>query len=157
MMSAQATAIGKESYGRKRSKYPHGVLPPISQISMGGRQICEDTSTFREGGLKLPPISQVSCLGGYVDESRLIAKTGKKESKNSESEFVKLCRAGGQKNLLHYVEAKSITRGAESFPHSKGRLGVGFRSEADPRWKPSHWSEFSRRGQIRGGRNMIWR
>ena len=154
---SQAAALKEQSYGRKRTQYPSGVLPPISQISMGGRQLPADGSS--QGGLKLPPISQVSCLGGFVDDKHVVVKQSKSRVRETDSDFIKLSKAGGQKNLLHYVEANSTPRpdATDASVSPRTRYLPGFTSEADPRWRPSHWSHFSRRGQARSDRRLIWR
>lgn len=154
---SQAAALKDQGYGRNRTKYPSGVLPPISQISMGGRQLPADRSP--EEGLKLPPISQVSCLGGFVDDKHVVLKQSKSRIRETDSDFIRLSKAGGQKNLLHYIEANSTPRedatNASAYPRT--RYHPGFTSEADPRWRPSHWSDFSRQGQARSDRRLIWR
>ena len=154
---SQAAALKEQSYGRKRTQYPSGVLPPISQISMGGRQFPADGSS--QGGLKLPPISQVSCLGGFVDDKHVLVKQSKSRVRETDSDFIKLSKAGGQKNLLHYIEANSTPRAdaTNASVSTRTRYLPGFTSEADPRWRPSHWSDFSRRGQARSDRRLIWR
>ena len=154
---SQAAALKEQSYGRKRTQYPSGVLPPISQISMGGRQLPADGSF--QGGLKLPPISQVSCLGGFVDDKHVVVKQSKSRVRETDSDFIKLSKAGGQKNLLHYTEANSTPRAdaTDASVSPRTRYLPGFTSEADPRWRPSHWSDFSRRGQARSDHRLIWR
>lgn len=154
---SQAAALKEQSYGHKRTQYPSGVLPPISQISMGGRQLPADVST--EGGLKLPPISQVSCLGGFVDDKHVVVKQSKSRIRETDSDFIRLSKAGGQKNLLHYMEANSTPRAdaTDASVTPRTRYLPGFTSEADPRWRPSHWSDFSRRGQARNDHRLIWR
>lgn len=156
---AQTAAFKEQSYGRrKRTNYPSGVLPPISQISMGGRQLPAEVSP--RDGLKLPPISQVACLGGLVDDKQLVVKQSKARIRETDSEFIKLSKAGGQKNLLYYADANSTPRGdatdANAFPRSTRYL-PGFTSEADPRWRPSHWSDFSRQRATRSDNKLIWR
>lgn len=158
---AQTAALKEQSFGRrgKRTNYTSGILPPISQISMGGRQLPAEACA-KEEGLKLPPISQVACLGGYLDEKQLVMKQSKSRIRDSDSEFVRLSKAGGQKNLLCYTEADSSPRedatNANTFPRST-RYHPGFTSEADPRWRPSHWSDFSRQKQARSDHKLIWR
>ena len=154
---SQTAALKEQSYGRKRTQYPSGVLPPISQISMGGRQLPADGSS--QEGLKLPPISQVSCLGGLVDDKHVVMKQSKSRVREGDSDFIRLSKAGGQKNLLHYIEAESTPRekANDASLSSRTRYNPGFTSEADPRWRPSHWSDFSRRGQARSDRRLIWR
>lgn len=157
-LMAQTAALKEQSYGRKRTNYTSGILPPISQISMGGRQLPEDRSPGE--GLKLPAISQVSCLGGMVGEKQLVMKPSKSRVQETDSEFIKLSKSGGQRHLLHYMEANSTPRedatDASAFPRST-RYNPGFTSEADPRWRPSHWSDFSRRKQARSDQRLIWR
>lgn len=158
---AQTVAMKEQGFGRrgKRTNYTSGILPPISQISMGGRQLPAEASLGEEG-LKLPPISQVACLGGYLDEKQLLMKQSKSRIRDSDSEFVRLSKAGGQKNLLCYTEADSTSPGdvtnANTFPRST-RYNPGFTSEADPRWRPSHWSDFSRQKYARSDHKLIWR
>ena len=155
---SQAAALKQQSYGRKRTNYPSGVLPPISQISMGGRQLPVDRGA--QEGLKLPPISQVSCLGGFVEDKHIVLKQSKSRIRDTDSDFVRLSKQGGQKNLLHYIEANSTPRedatDSSAYPRSTRYL-PGFTSEADPRWRPSQWSDFTRRGKARGDHGLIWR
>lgn len=156
---SQADALKSQSYGRRRTNYASGVLPPISQVSIGGRQVPQDT-TPREG-LKLPPISQVSCLGGFVDEKNLLMKPAKSRIRDDDSDFIKLSKAGGQRDLLYYKGTPPKPRADETdasvYPRST-RYIPGFTTEADPRWRPSHWSDFTRQRPARHGDNrLIWR
>lgn len=146
--------------GRRGTGLTSGLLPPISQISLGGRQLPEETSVHGEGS-KLPPISQVSCLGGYVDEKNLFIKPIKSRIRDSDSEFIKLSKSGGQKDLLCYsVDHERLRDGeanAKELPRST-RYIAGVTSEADRRWRPSHWSDFTRQKPVRHGDNrMVWR
>ena len=158
---SQAAALKVQRYGRKRADHTSGALPPISQISMGGRQMTAAGNSAPEEGLKLPPISQVSCLGGYVDERNLLIKPSKSRVRDSDSDFIKLSKAGGQRDLLCYKEAPASSRedetDANAHPRST-RYVPGFTTEADPRWRPSHWSDFTRQRAIRhGDTRLIWR
>lgn len=152
---SQAAALKQQPYSRKRTKYPSGVLPPISQISMGGRQLPAENSA--QEGLKLPPISQVSCLGGYVDEKKIVVKQSKSRVRDTDSDFIRLSKQGGQKNLLHYIEANSAPREDATDASVYPRSTRYFTSEADPRWRPSQWSDFTRRGKPRSDHGLIWR
>lgn len=153
---SQAAALKQQNYGRNRTNYPSGVLPPISQISMGGRQL---PAEGEHEGLKLPPISQVSCLGGFVDEKKIKVKQSKSQVRDTDSDFIRLSKQGGQKNLLHYIEANSRLRedATDASAYPRTRYLPGFTSEADPRWRPSHWSDFSPRKQARSDHRLIWR
>ena len=158
---SQAAALKVQSYGRRRPDNSNGVLPPISQISMGGRQMTAIENNAPEEGLKLPPISQVSCLGGYVDERNLLIKPSKSRVRDSDSDFIRLSKAGGQKDLLCYKATHARSRenvtDAKAYPRST-RYVAGLTTEADPRWRPSHWSDFTRQRPIRHGDNRsIWR
>lgn len=146
--------------GRKGTGLTSRLLPPISQISLGGRQLPEETSVHGEGS-KLPPISQVSCLGGYVDEKNLFIKPIKSRIRDSDSDFIKLSKSGGQKDLLCYSVDRERSRDGEAnakeLPRST-RYIPGVTSEADRRWRPSHWSDFTRQKPVRHGDNrMVWR
>ena len=158
---SQASALKGPHYGRhRRTNYGPGNLPPISQVSMGGRQLPSDT--VPEERLKLPPISQVSCLGGFVDEKNLLMKPIKSRIRESDSNYVKHAKAGGQRDLLCFKGTPERAREAAEtdanvLPRST-RYYPGFTSEADPRWRPSHWSDFTRQRQERhGDQRMIWR
>ena len=158
---SQTAALKAQSYGRRRADYSSGVLPPISQISMGGRQLPAENKVPTEG-LKLPPISQVSCLGGYVDDKNLLIKPTKPRIRAGDSDFIKLSKSSGQKDLLCYSEAHvksgaNETDAGNAYPRST-RYVLGFTSEADPRWKPSHWSDFTRQRPARhGDTRLVWR
>lgn len=155
---SQTAALKQQIYSRKRTNYTSGVLPPISQISMGGRQLPTDVSQGE--GLKLPPISQVSCLGGFVDDKKVLVKPSKSRIRDSDSEFIKLSKAGGHRDLLSF---KEVQRPREDETDASvylrpARYVPGFTSEADPRWRPSHWSDFTRQRPARHGDNrLIWR
>lgn len=155
---SQTAALKQQIYSRKRTNYTSGVLPPISQISMGGRQLPTDVSQGE--GLKLPPISQVSCLGGFVDDKKVLVKPSKSRIRDSDSEFIKLSKAGGHRDLLSFKEVqrqREDETDASVYPRP-ARYVPGFTSEADPRWRPSHWSDFTRQRPARHGDNrLIWR
>lgn len=158
---SQRAALKTQIHSRRRNDYTSGVLPPISQISLGGRQVPTE-STVPEEVSKLPPISQVSCLGGYVDDKNLLINPTKTRIRDSDSEFIKLSKSGGQKNLLCYsvddrARSHEDETNAKVYPRST-RYIPGFTSEADPRWRPSHWSDFTRKRPVRHGDNrLIWR
>lgn len=158
---SQTAALKAQSFGRRRTDHSSGTLPPISQISMGGRQLPAENRIPGEG-LRLPPISQVSCLGGYVDEKNLLIKPTKPRIRAGDSDFIKLSKSGGQKDLLCYSEARVKSRdnqtdAGNTYPRSS-RYVPGLTSEADPRWRPSHWSDFTRQRPARHGDNrLVWR
>lgn len=159
-LMSQTSALKTQIYSRKGTGLTSGLLPPISQISLGGRQLPEETSVHGEGS-KLPPISQVSCLGGYVDEKNLFIKPIKSRIRDSDSDFIKLSKSGGQKDLLCYSVGHERLRDGEAnakeHPRST-RYIPGVTSEADRRWRPSHWSDFTRQKPVRHGDNrLVWR
>ena len=155
---SRAAALKGPHYSRRRINYDPDNLPPISQVSLGGRQHPSDEVPGER--LKLPPISQVSCLGGFVDEKNLLTKPIKSRIRPGDSDYVKRAKAGGQRDLLCFKgtpeKAREDETDANAFPRST-RYYPGFTSEADPRWRPSHWSDFRKRQERHGDQRLIWR
>lgn len=147
-------------FARRKKKNTDGIdgkAPPISQIGMGSEFEVPWWKTREPkrniNATRLLPMSQVSCLMYSPEKDHpqvrkerrdLRAKYGVHES---DSEYVKLAKAGGQRGLLHYIEAKpplKRTLDNKYYPGSNGSLPeLKSKSVQDPTWKPSQWAALS--------------
>lgn len=140
-------------YPRSKDPEKSSSFPSISQVPLGGR---ERGHVKPRESVKFPSISQVTCLGGKTSPKERYS-TRKFKATDTDSEFVRLSKGGGHKNLLHYVEAKSSGVRCE-VPHApsalRSTIKMNLSSDMEPGWKPSTWKAFSDKKQrVRPGQN----
>lgn len=127
------------------------VLPPISQIGILSSRT-DSSSDFDERKSIESRISNVTCLNADVLAKDMAYSTAlpsgrmaKKDYgiKPFDSEFVKLCKMNGRKNLLKDTEILNRKTGAVSnvydFKMTNRRTMLRSPNES---WKPSEWTKF---------------
>lgn len=149
-------------FGRRKRHMPDytdGLYPPLSQVPMGTNPVrniapkkTHQVYTRNINTTRLIPISQISCLIRKEDENSHVKKTPQDTSKfhnhSDDSTYVKLARSGGQRDLLHYVEAKPpLQRSMDSkyapSPYGSTLPALKSKSVQDPTWRPSQWAALS--------------
>lgn len=147
-------------FGRRKKKNRDvldGKAPPISQIGMGSQfevPLWQHREPQRNiNATRLLPLSQVSCLTYSPEKEHPLVQKEKRnfrarfEIHESDSEYVKLAKAGGQPGLLHYIEATpplKRTLDNDYNPSFNGTLPeLKSKSVQDPTWKPSQWAALS--------------
>jgi len=154
-------------FGRRKRQlpdYPDGSYPPLSQVPMGSNPILETPAKKQPPVYKrnimnttrLVPISQISCL--IKKDEDFFPRQRKTPPENvsrfhrgdhsNDSTYVKLARSGGQKDLLHYVEARpplqrSVDSNYTPSPYGGTLPALKSKSVQDPSWRPSQWATLS--------------
>lgn len=154
-------------YGRRKRQLPDytdGAYPPLSQVPMGSNPVLETPAKKQPqvyqrnimNTTRLVPISQITCLI-KKDSDDLFPRQRKTPPENvskfhrdhsGDSTYVKLARSGGQKDLLHYVEAKpplqrSVDNNYTPSPYGGTLPALKSKSVQDPSWRPSQWAALS--------------
>lgn len=126
------------------------VLPPISQIDVLSSKM-SGSSEFDDRTIMKSRISNVTCLNADELEKDSFFSTelpsgriAKKDFgiKPHDSEFVRLCKMNGRKNLLKDVEIlerQTAAPRARDFEMTKKRTMLPSTNES---WKPSAWVKF---------------
>jgi hypothetical protein len=142
-----------------RRPYKFTALPPISQIDFFSSRVPVDTNDEIKNDIL--PISNVPCLNGHEsdvknDEFDDVLPSGRVAKKDyginpRDSEFIKLCKMNGRKNLLKEQDIlnKSVGETTRDFKLTHKRTIL---RSPNGEWIPSDWVKFKvygQKGQLR--------
>ena len=142
-----------------RKPYKFTALPPISQIDFLSSRAPADTN--KEVRNEMFPISNVPCLNAHEsnvenDEFNDFLPSGRAAKKDyginpTDTEFIRLCKMNGRKNLLKEQEILNKSMGQTTHEFQLTHKRTILRSP-NGEWIPSDWVKFKvygQKGQLR--------
>ena len=134
-----------------QARRPFGILPNLGGINSPSDKHSPQLNSNRKHKtssecLSLPVISQVACLTG-IEEQAKERKSWRNNIKRDDSEFVKLSKAGGQRDLLSHKDPVPFLHRAREHKIETNRPNMASiilpeTLEGDDRWVPSKWGAF---------------